>query len=389
VVDSLPIQRFPRLSSPGSIMRTPIASIPFVAGLFAAPVAAQNSANDFKLPEGPSEPAARPQGPVDDTGIIPVGPRVIRTQSEQPAASTPAAEEQEPPPRTQPEARRSPVPTAIPATHPETASTATEAEVISVPATVEEEPESAEIPPVIGQSDAPAGASIPEEAQTTVAEDESGTLSTPLPLWVLWLAGVLGITALALGLIVFLRRRKQRAPLLIAGPAIDKTSTLLLFNEPPRFTTRLEIQGFTRSMMMVTVKFSLQVANRSDIAMRDVRIYADLVSTRRQLPKEKQVATNKSAMELVGEIERIGPQQSRSVTGTVQLRTHDIVLFFQGKTPVFVPLIRLHVEGKDADPLLQTYAVGMGSAMAQGKVSPIPLDTNPGSVRGVMARALN
>lgn len=231
---------------------------------------------------------------------------------------------------------------------------------------------------------------LPELTQAEESSDTQWQLST-LPQWIWWLAGLLGLVVAALGLVAWLRRRAElRPPPEIEQPIIvEPTTAALAAREQPQFAIRFDVQGFTRSMMMVTVKFSLQISNRSDIAMRDVRIAADLVSARRQLPMEQQVATTVTELAHKAEIERIGPQQSRSITGTLQLPMAEVEPFFQGKTPLFVPLARLRVECERVEPQLQTYIVGMGSAMTVGKVQPIPLNTPPGSIQGIMARALN
>lgn len=375
-------------------MRTQLALIALICGLFAAPAAAQNSASGFKLPEGATEPATRPQGPVDDTGIVPVGPRVIRTEPEQRAATTTApAPRQTPPaqpqaePVAQPAVSPSPRPAAPRATAP-----AGQTAVITPPT---ETPGQQVPPPASPPADVPAAQDLPAPATPITTPPaapvtEASPINTALPQWVLWLAGALALAALLLALIAFGRRRAELRPVPeIERPVVDHAGLPISTREAPQFTARFDVQGFTRSMMMVTVKFSLQIANRSGSAMRNVRIAADLVSARSQLPMEQQVATPATDLAHMAEIERIGPQQSRSIEGTLTLPLAQVEPFFQGKTPLFIPLARLRVDCEGAEPQLQTYIVGMGSALTVGKVQPIALNTAPGSLQGVMARAIN
>ena len=379
------------------IMRNIVFPIALAFGLIAAPAVAQTAARDFTLPQGPTQPESRPQGPVDDTGIIPVGPRVIRTEPEQPVTSNAPSEVTQPTtaqnqPDTRPQTAPAPSPgparttTSEPRPTPVTAPREPGEDAV-VPMTQEDVPEQSVKLPSDTQPDISATTGMPEMGETT---EESSFFTSPLPQWVLWLAAALGLAALLLGLIAFLRRRAElRPPPEIERPVVSMPAPAVIPANELRFTARFDVQGFTRSMMMVTVKFSLSIANRSDIAMRDVRICADLVSARRQLPMEQQVATESIELPQVAEIERIGPQQARSVKGTLQLPVDSIEPFFQGKTPLFVPLARLCVECAGAEPHLQTYVVGMGSVVSVGKVSPIPLNTPPGNVQGVMARALD
>lgn len=373
-------------------MRTQLGLIALICGLFAAPVAAQNSASGFKLPEGPTEPAARPQGPVDDTGIVPVGPRVIRTEPEQRAATTTTTA---PAPRQTPPAQPQAEPVAQPAVSPSPRPAAPRAtapagqEAVITPPT---EAPGQQVPPITTPpADLPATQDLPASAsQPAAPADETSPSDIPLPQWVLWLAGALALAALLLALIAFGRRRAELRPVPeIERPVVDHAGLPISTREAPRFTARFDVQGFTRSMMMVTVKFSLQIANRSGSAMRNVRIAADLVSARSQLPMEQQVATPATDLPHMAEIERIGPQQSRSIAGTLTLPLAQVEPFFQGKTPLFIPLARLRVDCEGAEPQLQTYIVGMGSALTVGKVQPIALNTAPGSLQGVMARAIN
>lgn len=217
----------------------------------------------------------------------------------------------------------------------------------------------------------------------------SDPLITPLPLWVLWLACGLGLGAIALGLLAWRRRAGRPAVPDIEPPLAPNATQDSKAIGAPRFTTSLEVQGFTRSVMMVTLEFAINIANRSDVAMRDVRISADLVSASRHLPMDQQVATETAILGQVAQLDRIGPNQARSTTGTLQLPVNAIAPFFQGKTPLFMPLVRLRIECTGALPHLKTYTVGIGSSMTVGKVSPIPLNTAPGGVLGVMARALD
>ena len=363
----------------------------------AAPLAAQQSAQDFQLPDPSATPtpAPRAQGPVDDSGIVPVAPRVIPT--DRPTA--------QPTPTPQP----SPTPTAAPAPQP-TATATPQPRFTSGP--VPAEPRVAQ-----PQAQAPA-AQVPEAVDSAApsAEDDSGSAAIPglsggsaaiptdveaaatdpgnlgsdgdLP-WG-WIAGALiALLALVAGLIVW-RRRSAAAPPVIEKPVVASTTDAApaAAAEKPRFVANVQVVSAQRSVMMVMVKYSLSIANRSDRAMRGLTVSADLVSARNQGGLDAQLATLATELPASSSIERIGPHQTQTVTGTLQLALQEVEVLRQGSIPMFVPLLRVRVEGENIDPFVETYAVGVGNAGAGTKLHPLPLNGPPGSYDGVRAKPL-
>src|SRR3546814_15302286 len=70
----LPFSAAPSCAGMNGAMRANSALILSAVILMATPAAAQQSPRDFTLPPPPVEPA---QGPVDDSGVVPVAPRMI------------------------------------------------------------------------------------------------------------------------------------------------------------------------------------------------------------------------------------------------------------------------------------------------------------------------
>lgn len=221
--------------------------------------------------------------------------------------------------------------------------------------------------------------------QADAAEAEAAELTDYWP----WLAGLLGLL-LAAGAVFFVMRRRGDAPPPAIEPPIvgEASSATVASAEKPRFELMLEVQTVSRSFMMLTVKYHLAIANRSDRALRDLAIHADLTSAHRNIAQDAQLASLSSDIALVETIERIGPHQSRAITGNLQIPVQDLAVFAQGQTPMVVPLIRLRAESSNADPVVQTFVVGIPSNPIGGRFQPLSLDGPPGSYQGVQAKAL-
>lgn len=360
--------------------------------LIAAPIAAQNSVQDFTLPPPSPTPTPRAQGPVDDTGVVPVAPRAIPTSTPTPAPTPTAAPSPVPtgaaPPVTVPAPRptsspvaRQPQPQTQPVLPPPAAGTQTP-------------PPSAALPPQpVEPSDVPSADSgapltlptgIPDSDIADDAESDS-----PFPTWLIGLLSALGLLVVGWAWWAFKRRPRTVSaptiePPIVAGAGDDTLAAV----EKQRCDVRIEITSAMRSMMKVTVAFHATIANRSDRALRDLDVSADLVSARRSGGGE-QLAGEASELPVMESIERIGPHQSRTATGTVELPVADIEVLRQGQVPMFVPLLRLKVAGPGIETLVRTYAVGVANEMVAGKVHPLPLNGPPGNYHGVRAAAID
>lgn len=141
--------------------------------------------------------------------------------------------------------------------------------------------------------------------------------------------------------------------------------------------------------MALTLKYRLTIANRSDWAVRDLVISADLVSARRNLPMEQQLASGATRLAAAANIDRIGPQQTATITGELRLPISEIEIFQQGQMPLCVPLARLRIEGAGIEPQLRNFLVGLGSGAIGGRVHPLPLSGPPGGYEGAQIRPLD
>lgn len=205
----------------------------------------------------------------------------------------------------------------------------------------------------------------------------------PLIPWWAWIAGLSALLLAGLAAL-FLKRRSTRVParLVASEPLAEAEAAPAPL---ARLEIGLEIVSATRSLMMFTLEYRLTFTNRSDRAVRDLAVSAQLASARSDVA----VAGTNAGGRQVGTIERIGPHQTRSLSGQMQLPLADIRAILQGRKPIFVPLLHLMLESPGQEPLNRSYVVGTPSAASQGRLHPIPLDTPPGGVPGLKAREVS
>ncbi|AWW74027.1 hypothetical protein CD351_06250 [Erythrobacter sp. KY5] len=154
--------------------------------------------------------------------------------------------------------------------------------------------------------------------------------------------------------------------------------------EPARIDVDIDIPLASRSMMMFMIEFSLEVANRSDRAVRDLTIAAKLACAR----KGGSNAAPAAGGQPIATIERIGPQQSRRVTGKMQLPLAEVTAIRQGSKPLFIPLLHVTFEGEGVHSTTRSFVLGTPSAASGNRVHPLPLDGPPGSLPPMRAQPL-
>lgn len=183
--------------------------------------------------------------------------------------------------------------------------------------------------------------------------------------------GTLGLAAL------ILRRRGPKLLRLAAPPA----GTVSDPAAPPRIDLTLDITGATRSVMMFTLQYRLNLANRGERAANDIDVAVELAPARAASAAPATVARRSAR------VDRIGPHQSRSITGEVQLPLSTITPMRQGRSPVFVPLLHVAIEGEGL-MFTRSFVIGQPSTSGTGRLHPILLDTPPGSIPSLRAQTI-
>jgi hypothetical protein len=221
------------------------------------------------------------------------------------------------------------------------------------------------------------------EAPTlSVGAPEGVPQTAALPsLWPLATAALGGLVLLGGGLLWRRRTPKElRLAAPVAVPQGDTEGPAL-----PRLDLALDIAGATRSVMTFTIRYRLTLANRSARAVNDLAVAVQLASAQHGAGNPPSVAPTQDATK----IERIGPHQSRTINGEVQLPVTAIVPVMQGQTPLFIPLLHITLEGEGQSALTRSFVIGTPGTGAEGRVQPLLLTTPPGGLPPLKARAID
>lgn len=239
-------------------------------------------------------------------------------------------------------------------------------------------------PDVTETVDAPLASAPADAGETGGTPSLSGA---SLPAWWPFAAGGLGALVLLSAIALLLRRRKAR-PLRLAAPAAGAAAagTPPEGSAPPRLDLALEITTATRSLMMFTLEYRLTIANRSERAVSDLHSALQLACARASSAAGGGAAASPGAAQGLSNIDRIGPHQAKSLTGTLQLPLSAIAPLRQGQTPLFVPLVHVTLEGESLPALTRSFVIGTPSP--SGRVHPIALDVPPGGIAGLVAQAV-
>lgn len=349
----------------------------------AMPLAAQGAPGGFSLPQPTPTPTPAPAGPADERAGVAIPPRnvtpapriapapvltdeTVATPSPSPARPSPA----QPTPR----AAITPTPAPRPAAP---APTATPLAPLAPPPTS----------PGFPALDQPLQTPVPAPSATAAAPTASPSFAPsdapgePPFDWRLLAAGA-AVLASLVGALLLWRRRKPNALRLAVAPHMPDAD-----GEPvlPQINLTLEIPGATRSLRMFTLRYRLTLANRTDRAVNDLTVALQLACAQRGNSNAAPVAAAQNALP----VERIGPHQSRSITGEVQLPLTAITPVMQGQTPLFIPLLHVTIEGEGQQALARSFVIGTPGRGGEGRVQPLQLTTPPGALPELKARPID
>jgi hypothetical protein len=355
---------------------------------FAAPAAAQ-SVNDFQLPPNPSpSPTPRAQGPVDDSGVVPVAPRTIPTASPtraSPPASAPsqsATQAPAPRPTAAPQAAATPrSPFAAQSQRPAASPAQQPAQDATGPA--------ASLPTALPEFSASPAAPAPAPAvdgAPPASEVPGGPL---LPDW-WWIAALVAAAIAAVaGLLLWRRRSAGQAVPEIVRPVVGDAGMATLSDDPLRYL-KVEIDAvrLARSMMAATLTYRITLSNRASEAIRAIMLDGDLTSAHGAAPISEQLADTLTALPPLHTLDHLGAGQRKSFTGEIRLPLKDVRPIRQGNVPIYIPLLRLKASAAGAEPKAFTFVVGKAPDLAGARLQPFRLDTPPQTFNAIDARPL-
>lgn len=327
-----------------------LAAAVFLAGLASAAASAAPPPVELPAPETTPTPTPTP------------------TPAPAPLELPPAAAERQPAPAATPR-------TAAPVMAPPRDAAAATDDTITAPALPEPAAPLA-LPADTSRNPPPA----PQAASSALGE-------SMLPSWWPFAAGALAALIAVLGVVVAVRRRRPKvlrlaAPAKRAGQAADDADDE---QAPMRLDCQLDILSATRSMMMFAIEYRLEIANRSPRAVRDLRVTTRLGYPGRTGEEAALVPTAEDCQAIL----RIGPHQSRSITGTLRLPLSEIAPIRQGAAPLLIPLLPIILESAGNQPETRLFVIGTPSPANLGRLQPIRLDIAPGGITGLRALPVN
>ena len=364
----------------------PLRSFAALLALAAAmPLAAQGAPGGFSLPQPTPTPTPAPAGPADERAGVAIPPRNA-TPAPRIAPAPVPSDETASSPSPSPSRPRQPQPAPRAAVTPLPATRAVPPAPTATP--LAPEVSGAGIPafeqPVPAASAPSAPAAAPMTTPTiTIAPPFAPSDAPDAPAfdW-RWLAAGAALLASLLGALLLWRRRKPKVLRLAAAPTIlDPNAEPVL----PRIDLALEIPGATRSLRMFTLRYRLTLANRSDRAVNDLVVTVQLACAKRGASNAVPLA----AAQNIQPVERIGPHQSRTISGEVVLPLTAITPVMHGQAPLFIPLLNVTIAGEGQQAVVKSFVIGTPGSGGEGRVQPLVMTGPPGALPELTARPID
>lgn len=361
-----------RIKGPNSILRMILAS---ALALASASVSAQD-AGSYQLPPAPTQTAAA-QGPV--VPDVPP-PRVEATSAPVPAVKSPPPVIAVPSPpateRAAPPARQSPPPRATTAAMPSAS-----------PKVVPAAP-MADIPSALPPVASPSATLPPEISPPKVAPSQDAGFP-----WA-WLGFAL-VVAVTAGGAVHWRRRKKYEPSATfeppvvqrPTPAAEPVATGQMAKAPPPLALDLVAVRMSASLVNATLAYRVILTAGEDVAALVLR--GDMTSAHASRPTDEQLGADNAPV--LHRPDHLAKGETHELKGEIRLPLAAITPIRHGSAALFVPLVRIEVEGSVAGrpiKLRAAFVIGLEDLAAGPRLQPFRLDLGPRVYSDIGQRAL-
>ncbi len=142
-------------------------------------------------------------------------------------------------------------------------------------------------------------------------------------------------------------------------------------------------------MMNATLSYQIMLRNMGTKTLTEIRVSADMVTAHGQAPVADQMASKESQLPQVAIVAEIAPRETQPLTGDIRLPVGQIRTIRQGKAHLYVPLLRVRIDGEGKDPIIRTFVVGTLPPAGQSKLLPFRLDELAQTYRNIGLRALD
>ncbi|MFN2098550.1 hypothetical protein [Altererythrobacter sp. MF3-039] len=186
------------------------------------------------------------------------------------------------------------------------------------------------------------------------------------------------------------RRSAITSPPEIERPVVAKPSTSDTVTPPSigGIALKLEAVSLSRSVMNLTLNYRLAITNQTLAMIERLGVSGDLITARGGVPLTQQVANSQSELPLLHEVARLSGKQTKDLSGKLTLPVAELALARQGE-PLYVPLVRLRIEGYDGAPKVQTFVIGMLPTEVGGKLQPFRIDEQPQTYSQIGQRSID
>ncbi|WP_126665542.1 hypothetical protein [Croceibacterium ferulae] len=380
------------------------------AALLHGTALAQVAVPDFRLP--PAQPTASPEP--ERQG--PVAPDLPQSRATPAPSPTPTATQavQPPPPLVVPPA---PARTAAPARSARPTPTASPT---SAPSPAADRPAAPDSGPSLAAEPAPAPVTPVPEPAISDAPQSPPPVAPPVPTaegseegsvtMLGWLAGA-GLLAGG-ALLLVLRRRRHRVE-----PAQSKREERIVPQAPPApvpaprpapapapapaaspasdFQVDVGLAGvemhvtagrLSLSLMNAALSFDLTLRHAGPAPLTGLVLRADMIGAHAALQQTEQLGGPAGEAPVIAQLASLPPGDTRTIAAEVRLPLAQVTAIRQGRSSLFVPLLRLALEGDGQGRRTLTLLVGPPGQ--GGQVQPVRLDAGPRVVAPLLARVL-
>lgn len=162
------------------------------------------------------------------------------------------------------------------------------------------------------------------------------------------------------------------------GPAPDDSEhrDAPVDGSPLRCT--IETSRLSLTLMNVSLAYRITLSNMSASAIRGITIGSDLVTAHANVPTQHQIAGHGQQLAPKHAVDLLLPDQNVQLSGELRLPIPAIHPLRRGDAVMFVPLLRLRIDGEGMDEIvLQTLVVGQKPAGPGAGLRPFRLDLGP------------
>lgn len=216
--------------------------------------------------------------------------------------------------------------------------------------------------------------------------------------WWPWLLGIFCVVWIAGGLYWLWRQRHETGGRIIA-PQIERPRPQPHAPSPeepdadrelPRPTIggapdvsaplrcTIEATRLSLTLLNVTLSYRITLSNETNRAIRNITVGSDMVTAHASLPVDEQLAGSALRLEPQHRLALLLPDQNAQLSGELRLPIPAIHPLRRGSAVMFVPLLRLRIDGEGMEEMvLQTLVIGQKPAGPGAGLRPFRLDLGP------------